>query len=117
MYDRVSNMMGQLNGVATHIQAEEATVIPVYCLVHCLDLYLQDVAKKTLAVRNALELVMEISKLIKYSPKRSLVFKRCKEDLSIPGTGLRPLCPTRWTVRTATTDAGLRNYFALIKSS
>ena len=82
-------MMGHLRGVATQIKAEEATAISVYCLAHSLNLCLQDVARKCSPVRNALDMVMEISRLIEYS---TLVFE---QDMSIPGTSLRPLCPTQ----------------------
>ena len=115
-YDGASNMMGHLNGVTKQIQEEEATAISIHCFAHCLNLCLQDVAKKTQPVRNALNLVWEISKLINYSPKRSLIFEKCKEDMSVPGTGLRPLCPTRRTVRTAAIEAVLRNYPALVEA-
>ena len=115
-YDGASNMMGHLHGVATQIQTEETTAISVHCLAHSLNLCLQDAAKKCVPVRNALDIVMEISKLIRYSPKRTLVFEQCKQDMSIPGTSLRPLCPTRWTVRTAAIDAVLRNYPALLET-
>ena len=115
-YDGASNMMGHLRGVATQIKAEEATAISVHCLAHCLNLCLQDVARKCSPVRNVLNMVMEISRLIKYSPKRTLVFEQCKQDMSIPGTSLRPLCPTRWMVRTAAIQAVLRNYPALLEA-
>ena len=59
---------------------------------------------------------MEISKLIRYSPKRTFVFEQCKQDMSIPGTSLRPLCPTWWIVRTAAIEAVLRNYPALLEA-
>ena len=36
--------------------------------------------------------------------------------MSIPGTSLRPLCPTRWTVRTAAIESVLRNYPALLEA-
>ena len=49
------------------------------------------------------------------SPKRSLVFQQCKEEFNLPGTGLRPLCPTRWTVRNVAIHAVLRNYPALLE--
>ncbi len=109
-------MMGHLSGVATQIQADEATAICVHCFAHCLNLCLQDVAKKSQPVRNALDLVIEVFKLIRYSPKRTLVFEQCKQELSLPGTNLRPLCPTRWTVKTGAIDGVLRNYSALIES-
>ena len=45
--------------------------------------------------------MFEISKLIKFSPKRGTIFEKLKEELA-PGTpGSRVLCPTRWTVRGA----------------
>ena len=85
--------MGHLNGVATQIRKEEPRAISVHCLAHCLNLCLQDVAKNASPVRNALDVVLEISKLIQYSPKRTVIFQQCKQDLSLTGTGLRPLCP------------------------
>ena len=59
-YDGASNMMGHLRGVATQIQAEEKAAISVHCLAHCLNLCLQDTAKKCAPVRNALDIVIEI---------------------------------------------------------
>ena len=59
---------------------------------------------------------MELSKLILYSPKRTGVFQSCKHEVSPEGTGLRPLCPTRWTVRTEALNALLRNYAAIVQA-
>ena len=56
---------------------------------------------------------MELSQLIGYLPKRTLVFQQCKQQSAIGGSGLRPICPTRWTVRTAAINAVLNNYAAL----
>lgn len=56
---------------------------------------------------------MELSQLIGYSPKRTLVFQQFKQQLAIGGSGLRPICPTHWTVRTAAINAVLNNYPAL----
>ena len=112
-YDGAANMMGHLNGVAKQIQDEAATAITVHCFAHCLNLCLQDVSKKSIPVRSALDLVWEICKLISYSPKRSLIFEQSRDAMSVSGTGLRPLCPTRLIVRTTSIDAVLRNYLAL----
>ena len=51
--------------------------------------------------------------LIKYSPKRSVIFSRYKDDLSPDSKGLKPLCPTRWTVRTEAIASVINNYEAL----
>ena len=115
-YDGASNMMGRLTGVAKQIQDEQPSAIKVHCLAHCLNLCLQDVARKCKPVRDALDIVMELSNLIRYSPKRNLVFQQCKQQLSLGGTGLRPLCPTRWTVRTGAINAVLKSYPALLEA-
>ena len=115
-YNGAVNMMGHLNGVARRIKDEESTAINVHCSAHSLNLCLQDAAKQCSPVRNTLDMVMEIIKLIKNSPKRSLIFEKCKQDLSHPGPSLKPLCPTRWTVRTKAIDAVLRNYAALMET-
>ena len=94
----------------------ESTAIVVHCFAHCLNLSLQDVSKKTNTVRQALNLICEISRLVHYSPKRIFVFEQCKQDMALPGTGLRPLCPIRWTVRNEAINAVLSNYPALIEA-
>ena len=115
-YDGASNMMGHLTGVAAQIQHEYPAALKVHCLAHCLNLCLQEAAKKCTPIRAALHNMMELLQLIKYSPKRSRVFQEFKQELSIGGPGLRPLCPTRWTVRTAAIDAVLKNYPVLLQS-
>ena len=115
-YDGASNMMGHLRGVATQIMTSEPTAIKVHCFAHCLNLCLQDVTRNCQPIKAALDLTTEISQLIMRSPKRSLVFDQCKNDLSPQHTGLRPLCPTRWTVRTCAIDAILKNYSALLEA-
>lgn len=113
-YDGASNMQGSIKGVATRIQEEEPSAIHVHCLAHCLNLCLQDVARQCKPVRDALDLVNEILKLIKASPKRSQLFNNIKLGKSPETPQLRKLCPTRWTMRTASIDSILKNYTALI---
>ena len=60
-YHGALNMMGHLRRVATQIRAEEAAAISVHCLAHYLNLCLQDTTKECVPVRNALEIVIEIS--------------------------------------------------------
>ena len=59
---------------------------------------------------------MELCKLIRYSPKHTLLLQECKQELSVGGTGPRPLCPTHWTVRTGAINAVLKNYPALLQA-
>ena len=83
---------------------------------HCLNLCLQDASRKLVYVRDALETVREISNLIHYSPKRLHLFStklQCSEE---GGVTLKPLCPTRWTARTAAIDTILKDYDFLIET-
>ena len=77
-YDGASNMSGYLNGVAAQIQKEISSAIYVHCLAHCTNLCLQTVGRQCTPVRDALDLVMELTQLIRYSPNEqpcSLIFK------------------------------------------
>ena len=73
-YNGAANMQGVRNGVATQIQAKVPSAIPLHYLAHCLQLVLQEAGRKCGSLREALELVREIVKLIKLSPKRSALF-------------------------------------------
>ncbi len=67
-YDGAANMSGHVSGVATRIQEIEPTAVFVHCLAHCTNLCLQSLGKQSLCVREALDLVMELSQLIRFSP-------------------------------------------------
>lgn len=61
----------------------------------------------------------EITKLIRFSPKRNAAFDRIKaedrDDDLISRVGIRSFCPTRWTVRGASIASILENYNVLKK--
>uniref|UniRef100_A0A1X7UDD7 Uncharacterized protein n=1 Tax=Amphimedon queenslandica TaxID=400682 RepID=A0A1X7UDD7_AMPQE len=59
--------------------------------------------------------VREISNLIRYSPKRLHLFSN-KLDNSDEGVTLKPLCPTRWTAKTAGLEAVLKDYEVLTET-
>ena len=103
-------MGGHINGVAAQIQRVEPSAIFVHCLAHCTNMCLQEVGKQILCVRVALDLVMELSQLIRYSPKRLSLFESLMAQVSPGAPSLKPLCPTRWTVRTKAINAVLINY-------
>ena len=118
-YDGASNMMGRLNGVASKLKSEQPAAIAVHCLAHCTNLVLQDVCKKVKPVRDALDITREISRLIKFSPKREVLFMKNQLDasqhgeVSALGPSIKPLCTTRWTARTRALEAVLKNYTIL----
>jgi len=74
-FDGASNMQGKRNGLATKIRKEVPAALPVHCLAHCLNLRLQDAGRKLSFLRDALDIIREIIKLIRYSPKRAHFFQ------------------------------------------
>ena len=96
------------------MQKEEPSAIYVHCLAHCINLCLQVLGRQVAPVRDSLELVREVSQLIRFSPKRLSLFESMQSQLShsSPSPSLKPLCPTRWTVRTGAINAVLANYEA-----
>ena len=70
--------------------------------------------------REALDIAYEVSKLIRFSPKRNAAFNRIKvenqaEDESGPSIGIRSFCSTRWTVRGDAIESIIDNYQTLAK--
>jgi len=109
-YDGASNMSGRLNGVAARIQAIEKKAHYVHCTAHCLNLCLQDCGRNCAVIRDALTVATELATIIHGSPKRLAQFKCLQEEFSKGLPGLKPLCPTRWTVRTGAIHAVISNY-------
>ena len=103
-YDGASSMRGARTGVAKQIKDAEARALYTHCYGHSLNFAVGDAVKASKLMSSALDTTYEIVKLIKYSPKRELIFKELKKEC---GTnhgdsvtpGVRALCPTRWTVR------------------
>ena len=106
-YDGAANMSGHVSGVATRLKAEQPAALHVHCLAHSLNLCLQDATRTCIRICDTIEMIRELVKLIKYSPKRTALFEKMQVQVS-PDTGpsmLKPLCPTPWTVRTGTISA------------
>ena len=59
---------------------------------------------------------MELSQLIRFSPKRSSLFQNLQDQLATSSRSLKPLCPTRWTVRTGAIHSVLSNYPVLCEA-
>jgi hypothetical protein len=112
-YDGASTMRGLKNGVAKQIQDLESRAIYTHCYGHSLNLAASDTVQKCKTMKAALETTYEITKLIKYSPRRGQLFGELKDDIA-PGTpGVRVLCPTRWTVRADSMMSIIQNYAVL----
>eukprot|EP00117_Sycon_ciliatum_P045417 scpid51443/ scgid32647/ Zinc finger MYM-type protein 1 len=113
-YDGASNMTGSRNGVAAQLQSVENRAVLTHCYGHALNLAVGDTLKRSKICRDAMDVGFEISKLIRFSPKRSAALERVKVaesgDNESPNTGIRAFCPTRWTVRADAIESILLNY-------
>ena len=86
-------MMGLL------ILAVEPKCTFTHCYGHALSLSCNEMVKRCEAMKSFLEVTFEVTKLIKYSPKRQRILENIKNDTLNTSPGVRVLCPTRWTVK------------------
>ena len=112
-YDAAANMSGIRNGVAAQLRKEEARAVYTHCYGHSLNLAAADAIKNSKVMKSALDTTHEISKLVKYSPRRNALFDTLKSQLAPDSPGIRILCPTRWTVRADSLASILSNYVVL----
>ena len=94
-YDRASVTTGHKNGVATQIRAIETRALFMHCYGHALNIAMCETIKKSKVYRDTLDVTYEVCKLVKFSPKKNVIFDKLKEDISPVTPGLRMLCPTR----------------------
>ena len=112
-YDGAAVMKGVRNGVSTQILSEQPKALYTHCCGHSLNLACQDMVREVKCVKEALDTTFELSKLLKYSVKHVAEYKRLKQEIAPEEPGFRTLCPTRWTVRTASLQSILSNYAVL----
>ena len=112
-YDGASNMSGLRRGVATVIPAEQPNAYYTHCYGHSLNLAVADTVKRSATMKKALDITHEITKLVKYSPRRKSAFNNLKDEMSPGNPGVRVLCPTRWTVRADSMESIVCNYSVL----
>ena len=104
----VRTMRVARNGVAKQLSDEESRAVYTHFYGHLLNL--AESIKNSKIMKDALDVTYEVSKLIKFSPKRDVMFEKLKDSI-IPDTpGFQVLCPTRWTVRASSLKSVLDNY-------
>lgn len=106
-------MSGPRSGVAKQLRDEEPRALYLHCHGHALNLATGDAIKKCKVTKDALDVTFEISKLVKFSPKRSAELEKLRNELTLDSPGFRVLCPTRWTVCAASLKSVQMNYTAL----
>ncbi len=106
-YDGARIITGRRNGVVTQIQDQEPRT---HRYGHSVNLAASDTGMGCKVLKAALETVHELVKLIKYSPRREILFREVKGELGEGNPGLRVLCPTRWTARADSMASIISNY-------
>ena len=107
-------LAGSRSGEATKYLEREPSALYTHCYGHSLNLACSDTVKECKLMRNALDIVHEITKLVKKSPHHDSTLESIREKLSKDGPGIRVLCPTRWTVRASALHSIASNYDALL---
>ena len=115
-YDGASAFQGHVSGVAKRFKTDNPAAVSVHYLAHCVNLALQKVTRKVACIKDGLNFAMEVIQLIKFSPKRQVVFKSIQAQQGSLNSSIRSLCPTRWTVRTGAMQAIVTNYETLQSS-
>lgn len=125
-YDGASTMSGAISGVAQRMKESSPNAHFIHCMAHCLNLAISDSGKTVPMLQTALDLVHHLVTFIRLSAKRTDVLNRMQTMASIDDeaantpmqinsiTSLRPLCPTRWTVRASAISSVLVNYEHLL---
>ena len=117
-YDGAAAMRGIRSGVAKRILDEEHREVYTHCYGHSINLAMNDAIKACKPIKSSLEVTHEVIKLIKYSPRCEAIFQGLKviHDLAVSHhtSGIRVLCPTRWTVCANALASILSNYEVLL---
>ena len=121
-YDGASNMAGHISGVQAQIRQKCQKALFLHCCAHSLNLVVQDSTRCVSLIRDVLDFVKDLNTVIRASAKRFAIFQTiqaglCSSDSDSDGmhvtsspTLLRPLCPTRWTVRAESMQSVVDNY-------
>lgn len=110
-FDGAANMAGNLSGLQERIKDVEPKAMYVHCLNHSLSLAFQDAVSVVPQCRDAINQIKELINFVRDSPKRLNWFADFQSQDSV---SLRPLCPTRWTMRISSIQSVLSNYAELL---
>ena len=112
-YDGASTIRGAKNGVAKQLSDEENRAVYIHCYGHTLNLAAADSFENLKIMKDALDVTYEVTKLIKFSPKRDVIFEKSKDNIAPDTPGFRVLCQTHWTVRASSLKSVIYNYIVL----
>ena len=108
-------MNGARKGVAKLIDQEESCVIYMHCYGHALNLAVCNCMKSSKICKDSQDTAFEITKLIKFSPKRNAAFDQIRvSNQDYDSTiGICTFCHTQGTVCGDAIESILINYYSL----
>ena len=116
-YDGASNMSGKYAGAQAVIQRSQPLAPFIHCGAHCVNLVTQQACSASPFIRNALDWIHELGTFFGQSGKLKDQFKAiAASEGEGPVQSIRPLCPTRWTVRAPAIRAVLGQYGTVLQS-
>lgn len=98
-YDGAATMSGVKTGVATRTSLVEPRALPTHCHMHSLNLSVQETVAAIPFIRDFMSLFQDLVVFIRDSQKRMAEIKKLAEDHGCALTSVRPLCPTKMTVK------------------
>ncbi|XP_053323828.1 zinc finger MYM-type protein 1-like [Spea bombifrons] len=118
-YDGASNMAGKYHGAQALIRQEQPLAIYVHCGAHCTNLVMQAAAHQCPIMEDALMCVQDLGNLFGQSVKCRTTFSEIVQreaEGPLKVIHIKPLCPTRWTVRVKSVKKVLDNYELILQT-
>jgi len=98
-FDGASSFSSEKVGVGARLQEVERSIILTHCHMHCVNLAVQYVMKDVAIMRDFLQFAQHLITFLRDSPKRCATTRKIAEQLGSKQKSIRPLCPTRFTVK------------------
>jgi hypothetical protein len=114
--DGASVMIGSETGLAARLKEEEPRVLSSHCSMHGLNLAVQEVVSQNPLMRDFLQLLQSLTTFLRDSPKRCEIFKEVAKETGLNQTHIRPLCPTRFSVKYRSIQLARVQYKAVIET-
>ena len=121
-YNGASIMLGKRSGVAAQLKRVQPKAMETQSHGHSLNLSVKDATKSNRLINDVLEIVVEITKLIKFFPKREQLYGAVNKNFEIDNDdsleqndSLVKLCTTRWAVRADASNKVINNFEPLFE--
>ena len=117
-FDGAANMSGVHNGCQSLISAKQPLALYVHCGAHCVNLVAQHASSVSLCVRDAMAWLQELGNFYGSSLKYRQSFAKIAstDEAVVPAGRIKPLCATRWLMRTPAIESVLSQYRAVLDS-